>query len=364
MFPLVALSISIAQAAPPSLSFEQAADRGMVDMAAKKPAAENAEIFAHLREISPGIVDGFAFFFGGPKQQHLDSVQPNVEKIREQVPEAMTVAGWSEGVSPHYDETLKCGEKGGEKRFSAETITSGRRQTSTTDWVDMAKPEAVAFYDCVAKSYIDSGINILRFEAPVLMIKNSENPGAAIKGFAVVAEHAKIYAGQKGDKIYFIGDAELAKHVHMDGIYTPSRFFHTTLASALKYQNKISRPGIGDGYSYALSPRMVEDTVGEVPAGTKVFFDVDHWDSKQDDLRRFMELDAENRRFLIQQSMRNARKGGASFVPPLDTCGGCTPRSAVVDECEKPPNPSPDYTEYNIVRCGDLAAVKEALHGR
>jgi hypothetical protein len=34
----------------------------------------------------------------------------------------------------------------------------------------------------------------------------------------------------------------------------------------------------------------------------------------------------------------------------------------VVDPCEKPPNPSPDYTEYNAVRCGDLATIHQALH--
>lgn len=143
----------------------------------------------------------------------------------------------------------------------------------------------------------------------------------------------------------------------------PSRFFHTSAFSS-KYQNKIARSGIGVGYSYALSPFIVKETVAAVPAGTRVFFDVDHWDSSQDDLRRFMELDAENRRFMILESMSNARKGSASFEPPLDTCGGCTPRSVVVDVCEKPPNASPNYSEYNAIRCGDITTIKQALQMR
>jgi hypothetical protein len=239
-------------------------------------------------------------------------------------------------------------------------LTSHREQTATAVWIDMAKPEAVAFYDCLAQNFIDSGVAILRFEAPGLMLKYSMNEAAAAKAFAEVAAHARAYAAKKGERVYFIGDPAL-KSVHLDGVYVPSRFFHTS-AFALKYRNKIARPGIGVGYSYALSPVMVKETVAAVPAGTRVFFDVDHWDSSQDDLRRFMELDADNRRFMIQQSMRNARKDGASFEAPLDSCGGCTPRSAVVDACEKPANPSPDYREYNAVRCGDLPAIREALH--
>jgi hypothetical protein len=234
-------------------------------------------------------------------------------------------------------------------------------QAADRGMVDMAarKPAAAVFYDCFAQSYIDSGIAILRFEAPALMLKYASNPKAAERAFGEIAAHARAYAAAKGAHVYFIGDPAL-KGIHLDGVYVPSRFYHTS-AFAVKYQNKISRPDIGVGYSYALSPRIVRETVASVPAGTRVFFDVDHWDSTQDDLRRFMELDAENRRYLILQSMRNAKKGGASFVPPLDTCGGCTPRAAVVDACEKPPNPSPDYTEYNAIRCGDLATIREAL---
>ncbi len=180
------------------LTFDQAAERGMVDMAANKPPSENAELFAHLHEIDPGIIDGFAFFFAGPTQQMLDSVAQNVGKIHQQSPDTLTVAGWSESVQASYDQILRCGGRLGDHRFTAANITSGRKQTGAVDWIDMAKPEA----------------------API----------------------------------------------------------------------------------------------------------------------------------------------GALFVPPLDTCGGCTPRSAVVDACEKPPNPSPAYTEYNAVRCGDLPTIREALH--
>jgi hypothetical protein len=102
-FPAAVLALSVAaahaQAAP---TFQQAADRGMVGMAASKSVGENSQLFMHLREIDPRIVNGFAFFCGGPTQAQLDSVAPIVTKIREQVPEALpSVAqtyppfGWS-----------------------------------------------------------------------------------------------------------------------------------------------------------------------------------------------------------------------------------------------------------------------------
>jgi hypothetical protein len=64
---------------------------------------------------------------------------------------------------------------------------------------------------------------------------------------------------------------------------------------------------------------------------------------------------------MFEQSMRNARNYGALMELPLDSCGGCTPRNAVVDSCEAPPNPSPDYTEYNAIRCGDIPDIKRIL---
>jgi hypothetical protein len=254
---------------------------------------------------------------------------------------------------------LHCGGTLGDRHFSADAITSHRRQSQTSLWVNLAKPDAAAFYTCVAESYIDSGFAIIRFEAPVLVLRNSSDQAAAAKTYEAVRATLMRYADQHGRRVYFLCDPELAKHVRLDGVLVPSRFYHTMLASALKYQNRIERPGIGVGYAFALSPLMVQDTLRSIPSGTKAFLAVDNRDPQQDDLRRFMELDPENRRFLIDKSAEIARQGGAHFVIPLDGCAGCTPPAAVVDRCEILNDSS---TEYNAVRCGDLVTIRNGLN--
>ena len=344
-----------------SYSFQRAAELGMVYLAASHSSGENDDIVRHVRDVNPGIVDGLAYLWGGPTDARIEYAAATAAKVRQQIPQILTVGAWSEGVRPNYDETLHCGGALGDRRFSVGAIGSGARQGQSSVWVDMAKPQALGFYDCVGQMYLDRGFTILRFEAPTLVLRYSTDPGAAARAYQKVAADMRAYAARQGRSVYFIGDPDLARYLRLDGVYVPSRFYHTRLPSALKYQNRISRPGIGVGYSYALSPLIVRDTVGAVPQGTKVFFAVDNWDPSQDDLRRFMELDRDNRRFLITQSARNARLGGAYFIPPLDHCGGCIPREAVRDPCEVLRDSS---TEYNAVRCGDLAAINEALHQR
>ena len=269
----------------------------------------------------------------------------------------MLVGALSEGVRPNYSEMLHCGGTLGDRQFSADAIISHRRQSQISLWVDLAKPDAAAFYTCVAESYIDGGFAIICFEAPVLVLRNSSDPAAAAMTYEAVRAALARHADQHGRGVYFLGDPELAKHVRLDGVLVPSRFYHTMLASALKYQNKIERPGIGVGYAYARSPLTVHDTMRGIPCGTKAFFAVDNWDPQQDDLKRFMELDLESRRFLTDKSAEIARQGGAHFVIPIDGCAGCTPLAAVFDRCEILKDGS---TEYNAVRCGDLVAIRNA----
>jgi hypothetical protein len=356
---LVWLTAVAASAGAQPYSFQQAAELGMVYLAPSHDAGENDRIIRRLSEINPGIVEGLGYLWGGPTEQRLAYAATIAAKVRQQLPRVLLGAAWSEGIRPGYDEVLHCGGSLGERRFTVDEISWRRPQGQSSVWVDLSKPAAVSFYDCVGQIYIDRGFTVLRFEAPTLMLRYSAGPATAAEAFARVAVDMRAYAARRGQPIYFIGDPNLARYVHLDGVYVPSRFYHTTLASALKYQNRISRPAIGVGYSYALSPLIVRETVDRVPAGTKVFFDVDNWDPRQDDLRRFMELDHDNRRFLILQSARNARQGGAYFIPPLDHCGGCVPRDAVIDPCEVLPNGS---TEYNAMRCRDLAVINEALH--
>jgi hypothetical protein len=88
-----------------------------------------------------------------------------------------------------------------------------------------------------------------------------------------------------------------------------------------------------------------------------VFFYVDNWDPRQDDLRRFMELDGDNRRYLLLTSAKTARRGGAYFILNMLHCVECIPASVVGDKCEIRPD---GKTEYDAIVCGDLPAIKEA----
>jgi len=142
----------------------------------------------------------------------------------------------------------------------------------------------------------------------------------------------------------------------IDFYYVPSRFYHLTFAQ--KYQNRIARPGIGVGYSYSLSAERVRDVLATAPKNAHIFFYVDNWDAKQDDLRRFMELDGNNRRYLLTTSAQVAHKYGAYFILPMLHCVGCIPAQVVGDKCEIRAD---GKTEYDSVTCGDIATIKQAL---
>jgi hypothetical protein len=351
--------LSTTKAADSAFTFEEALLHGAVYLAPSHSQGETKDLISLLGELQPGIVADFAYFWGGPTPAKLDSAALIVSEIRRTLHKTLLVGALSEGVRPDYDETLRCGGKMGSRHFSAETITAHRRQTTTSIWVDLSKPDAASFYMCVATRYIDDGFDVIRFEAPVLVLRNSVDPAVAAKAYEKIRAGLLSYSEENNRKIYFLGDPELTKYIPLDGVFVPSRFYHTHLESALKYQNKIERPGIGVGYAYSLSPLIVRDTVAAVPPGVKVMFAVDSWDPTQDDLRRFMELDEKNRRFLIRASAETARRGGAVFVVPVDGCPGCTPPAAVVDRCELLKDGS---TEYNASRCEDAEDIKSALH--
>jgi hypothetical protein len=171
----------------------------------------------------------------------------------------------------------------------------------------------------------------------------------------------KAYGRSIGRAVYISGDVDMLQgRVDIDAAYLPSRFYHTTIQQYKKYQNKISRPGIGVGYSYALSPQIVRDFHAKSPPGTRLFFYVDNWDPTQDELRRLMELDVANRRFLIVESAKTAHANGAYFIPSRNHRDGCIAPSVVGDRRELMPGRS-DRTEYDAVRCEDEAAIDEAL---
>lgn len=108
-------------------------------------------------------------------------------------------------------------------------------------------------------------------------------------------------------------------------------------------------------YSCSLSPPHVQDVLATTPRHAKVFFYIDNWNATQDDLHRFMELDGDNRRYLITASAQTAHKYGAYFIPNLLHCVDCIPAEVVGDKCEIRPD---GKTEYDAVTCNDLAIVK------
>jgi hypothetical protein len=71
-----------------------------------------------------------------------------------------------------------------------------------------------------------------------------------------------------------------------------------------------------------------------------------------------MELDADNRRYLIAASSQTAHKYGAYFIPNLLHCVDCIPAAVVGDRCEIRVD---GKAEYDAVACGDLPTVRRAL---
>ena len=224
---------------------------------------ETSSTLSHLRAVDPGMVTGFAFFFGGQTRQRLEGVASLAARIREQLPKAILLGGFSESVSNDYAQDLRCGALPVVHHFNIDMLTSRHQKMKSYVWIDPAKPGFVEYYDCVGQTYIDDGITAFLFEAPSPMIPASNNPAAASRAFATVADHLRAYAAKKGQKVYFFGEAALTKFMHIDAVYLPARYYHTTVDK--KYQNKIARPGIGVGYSYALSP------LGEGYIGKRAF---------------------------------------------------------------------------------------------
>lgn len=239
-------------------------------------------------------------------------------------------------------------------------VDLSQRSLGDTAWLDLARPEARDYYLCIGLALIDKGFTLIGFPEHENVIAHASSKPDAVTNFVSVFKQLRQYGESKGERIYFSGDpATDATVTEVDFYYVPARFFHTTFAQ--QYQNKVSRPGIGVGYAYSLSPRRVHDVMATVPPGRRVFFYVDNWDAKQDDLRRFMELDSANRRYLLSTSAHTARQGGAYFILNLLHCVDCIPASVVGDRCEVRPD---GKTEYDAVTCGDLPTIKQALQAQ
>lgn len=324
-------------------TFHQAADRGMVDVSSDYWARQDMPVLlTELRALQPGIINQFAFLYGGPTSAWLAKTEQIAADFHAADPTALLGATLPEALHSDYHLSLSCGS------FSAADMISPSKQGGNVYWIDLSRPASEAYYRCLGDTFIDQQFKLIHFEAPSGVIAHSSNRDAAVAAYRRLADHFH------AEKAYLSGNIELSKLAPLDAVYLPARFYHN-LPDLLKYRNKVDRPGIGVGYSYVLSKRIIADTKSQVPPGVEVFFDVDNWDPNQDDLRRLMELDPANRRYMLEQSSAVAEAKGVHFVPPLEHCVGCVPVKDVGDHSEIR---NDGRSEYRVSSTGDLATIQ------
>ena len=342
--------------------FDEAVGRGVVDINFN-PRFERPlnAVIDHLAELDPGIVNRFGFHFGGPDREFLERQAALLGQIRSRLPRSLMGAVFPQDVSKDYHVTLPCGPQTGREytaaSMKAESVLPSPLQRFVM--LDMSKAEAQDYEICLGQIYVQQGFSFLQFEGMAGIIPHSGSPAAALAGYERIRNAVKDYAETMGTRIYFSGDWQFARELRLNATYDPARFFHTTIPELARYQNRISQPAVGNGYTYVLSPRIIAERVASVPSYTKVMFYVDNWDPEQDDLRRLMELGSANRRTLIVRSAENAAAGGAYFIPALYHCEGCGPKAEVIgDPCEILPN---GKTQYDAYVCGDWPTIRQAL---
>lgn len=359
---ILGFSHAYAQAGPESL--DRAINQGVVNwrIDPQWPATKDAQL-GLLQKLHPGLIYkvGLRTGWGQVGEGTFKSAADIASVIKAKVPGIMLGIGIGESVRPDLDVTLTCGD-GAPRRFTAPQVARpGGPLLGGTAWIDVSTDAGRDFYACQARKYVDAGYSLINPDGGGLVIKNAASPQKAVENFNWIFARLKAYGKSIGRPVYISGDVDMLRDgVNIDAAYLPSRFFHVTVPQYKRYQNKILRPGIGVGYAYALSPQIVRDFRSMSPAGVHLFFYVDNWDPAQDDLRRMMELDPINRRFLIVESAKTAHANGAYFIPSLNHCDGCVAPSAVGDSCELTPGRN-DRTEYDAARCGDEAAIEEAL---
>jgi hypothetical protein len=342
--------------------FDEAVGRGVVDIIFN-PRFERPldELIDHLDELDPGIVNRFGFAFGGPNKEFLEQQAALLGRIRSRLPHSLMGAVFPQDVSKDYDVKLPCDTRGDGEYTAASMKADSVMPPHLQRFVrlDMSKVEAQDYEICLGKIYIRQGFTFLQFEGMPATVAHSSSGAAAVAGYKRVRDAVQAYGEVLGVRLYFSGDWQFARQFGFNATYDPARFFHTTIPELLPYQNRIPQPGVENGYTYVLSPKIIADRLASVPPYTKVMFYIDNWDPEQDDLRRLMELGAVNRRTLIMKSAQNAAAENAYFIPTVYHCEGCGPSAQVVgDPCEVLPN---GKTQYDAYVCGDWSTIRRAL---
>lgn len=337
-----------------AMNLSDALQRGYVDIRSGEAfPAENEPLFAALAYLRPGVVNNLAYNWNGVTLEEIQQSGRYLKAAMRFLPDGLFVASTFETVRNGYRADLKC--KVGPTYFDFETLR-GLAIDDARAWIDISRPATLDFFSCLGEIYIDQGFRILNIQQGDGLVEHALVKDAAKANLTLLQSRLNKYALERGIDLYWQGEPGMLDYMHLDLVMVPARFYIDDFDR--KYRNRVDRRGVGVGYSYSLSVLRVQDINASIAGRATAIFAVDNFDEKQDDLRRFMELDADNRRYLIVSSAQTAHDNGSVFAIPLDLCPGCINISYVRDQCMILPNGS---SEYNAVRCLDLQVINEAL---
>jgi hypothetical protein len=339
-------------------NFKEAVQHGVIDFVVNPWV--HPDISADIVEIgrlAPGLVNRLGFEYGGISFKRLNFSGDAASQIHGVLPHARIGGGFPENLKADYRAVLPCDSESDLRTFTRDAIT-GKAFGSNNGyyWVDINRVPAQQYYICVGKAQIRRKFDHLHFEQSDEILANCASRAACVLGYMRVRDELKRYAEDRAIGLSFSGEPLLAREMVLDSVYVPARFYIEDFDQ--QYRNKV-RTDVGVQYTYVLSPMIVQDLLQKVPKGTSVLFYVDNFDSRQDDLRRMMELDGPNRRALIKRSAEMAAKFGATFVPSYNHCDGCIPLDLIGDPCEA--DTESNLSGYNSRACGDLDTIKASL---
>jgi hypothetical protein len=327
-----------------------------------------AQTVNQIAALGPGAIFEIGFLYGGVNQQFLTQTAEVAGLLRAKLPQTLLGARFPEALrllnSGENTRVISCGPSNGTFSYDNQSIMEsmiGPSYFAGAYWIDPRKQKTKEYLVCLGKAYIDSGFTMIGFTYPFGNANALGDPGGTYDAMRDVQAQLNRYADAKGATLIWGGDAESSMSIATDYAYEPMRVYDAHSYGA-PYRNQISRPDVGVGYSYALSQAIITARKAATPnPATKLIFYVDNYDPNTDDLRRFTELDSRNRRFMMLESMRQARANGVSLSLPLTHCEGCIPAVAVVDQCHLVPGVVPSIASYEAFACGDFPVISAAF---